>query len=103
MLEHVLGDKGTMRTIPSTYKNQQNLPTCFSDFPNTRIILDCTEIKMQIPSKLNEQNQTWSAYKHSNTLKGLVGCSPNGTVTCVSDLYGGCASDKTITADIPPF
>ena len=100
MLEHVLGDKGTMRTIPSTYKNQQTLPTCFSDFPNTRIILDCTEIKMQIPSKLNEQNQTWSAYKHSNTLKGLVGCSPNGTVTCVSDLYGGCASDKAITADL---
>ena len=29
MLEHVFGDKGTMRTIPSTYKNQQNLPTCF--------------------------------------------------------------------------
>ena len=54
---------------------------------------------MQIPSKFNEQNQTWSAYKLSNTLKGLVGCSPNGTVTCVSDLYGGSASDKAITAD----
>ena len=27
-----VGDKVTMRTIPSTYKNQQNLPTCFSDF-----------------------------------------------------------------------
>ena len=55
---------------------------------------------MQIPSKLNEQNKSWSAYKHSNILKGLICYSPNRTVTCVSYLYGGCASGKNITDDL---
>ena len=28
----------------------------------------------------------------------LVGVAPNGTVTFAGELYGGCASDKAITA-----
>ena len=36
------------------------MPECFSDYGNTRIILDCTEIKRDVPASLEEQNQTWS-------------------------------------------
>jgi hypothetical protein len=45
------------------------------------------------------QKQTYSAYKHHHTFKGLVGVAPNGVVTCVSDLYAGATSDKKIVQD----
>ena len=98
MLEKVVCDEGFM-SVPSTLKNKKTLPECFKEFSNTRIVLDCTEVKVCIPGKLDEQNKTWSSYKHSNTFKALVGVAPNGTVTFVSRLYGGCASDKAITID----
>ena len=96
VLEAVL--ESIMKDIPSLVKNQKSMPGCFSDYRNTRIILDCTEIKVDVPANLDEQNQTWSSYKHANTFKALVGVAPNGTVTFAGELYGGCASDKAITA-----
>ncbi|KAJ8950154.1 hypothetical protein NQ314_008007 [Rhamnusium bicolor] len=33
---------------------------------------------------------------HRNTLKGLVGVAPNGTITFLSNLYVGNTSDKNI-------
>ena len=43
------------------------------------------------------QSQTWSNYKHHNTYKVLVGVSPTGSVTFVSDLWDDRVSDKEIT------
>ena len=40
---------------------------------------------------------TFSNYKNDNTFKGLVGISPDGSVTFVSLLYPGCISDKELT------
>jgi hypothetical protein len=65
-------------------------------FPNTRIILDATEIRIQKPSKVKDQRSTWSSYKNGNTLKTMVGCSPRGVVTYLSKAYGGSASDRQI-------
>ena len=42
---------------------------------------------------------TWSGYNHHNTIKILVGISPNGFITFLLDCYGGRASDKYITKD----
>ena len=36
--------------IPSVSKNRMCLPTCFSNFSNCRIILDCTQIQCEVPS-----------------------------------------------------
>lgn len=45
------------------------------------------------------QSVTWSDYKHHNTGKFLVAVAPNSTITYISPIYGGRASDKAITLD----
>ena len=85
--------------VPWPTKEQilYNLPRAFMDFSNTQIVLDCTEIFVEKPSSHVAQWQTWSEYKHHNTVKLLVGVTPNGTVNFLSRLWGGRASDRCIT------
>lgn len=76
---------------------RRNMPHQFALYPTTRVIIDCTEIFVEVPSSMLAQSQTWSNYKHHNTFKVLVGISPNGQVISVSKLWGGRVSDKYIT------
>lgn len=74
------------------------MPECFkATYPNTRVIIDCTEIKTQQPSSLVLNSQMFSSYKGSNTFKCLLGIAPHGAVTFISPLYTGCISDVEIT------
>jgi hypothetical protein len=74
------------------------MPECFkSTYPNTRVIIDCTEIKTQQPSSLVLNSQLYSKYKGTNTFKCLLGIAPHGALTFVSSLYTGCISDVEIT------
>ena len=82
--------------IPSVSKNRMCLPTCFSNFSNCRIILDCTEIQCEVPSNMESQSATFSHYKQRHTFKGLIGVTPNGVITYASGLYPGSTSDKAI-------
>ena len=90
-----------MRALPiwaSKKTVQDTMPQCFKDmYPNTRVIIDCTEIFTEMPSSYRSQSATFSNYKHHNTAKGLVGISPNGAITFVSELYAGRSTDKQIT------
>ncbi|KAL1276413.1 hypothetical protein QQF64_036036 [Cirrhinus molitorella] len=73
------------------------MPAKFKEeFPNTFAILDCTALKIQRPSSLVFQSQTYSTYKSTNTLKSLVACDPQGAVIYVSALFTGAISDKEI-------
>ena len=45
------------------------------------------------------QYATWSEYKHHNTVKFLIGITPNGFISFLSDCYGGRKTDKFITMD----
>ena len=84
--------------IPSKEAVKRHLPECYQSFvPNIRYILDCTEVFIERPRDLELQAQTWSDYKHHNTLKMLVVISPNGHICMLSDSYGGRASDRQIT------
>ncbi|XP_068756790.1 uncharacterized protein [Montipora capricornis] len=73
------------------------MPQQFALYPTTRVIIDCTEVFVEVPSSMLAQSQTWSNYKHHNTFKVLIGISPNGQVIFVSKLWGDRISDKCIT------
>lgn len=91
---------GEVTVWPDRSIIQQNMPTKFRDeFPDTFIILDGTELKVQKPSSLRSQSQCYSDYKSSTTLKGLVGVDPRGSFTFISTLFSGSISDKEITTE----
>ncbi|XP_065060453.1 uncharacterized protein LOC135687738 [Rhopilema esculentum] len=83
--------------FPSKDLVKMNMPEQFKRYPSTRIIIDCTEIFIEVPSSLVAQLQTWSEYKHHNTWKALVGIAPSGAITFISKLWSGRVSDKEIT------
>ncbi|XP_008407578.1 uncharacterized protein ftr97 [Poecilia reticulata] len=76
-----------------------SLPADFKDYPDTTVILDCTELRCQCPSSPVLQSEVFSSYKSHCTLKGLIGIAPHGAVTFVSGLYAGSISDKQITCE----
>ena len=70
---------GQVPIWPTTAQIKNSMPECFKTiYPKTRVILDCTEIKVQRPSS-------------------KVGIAPHGAVTFISSLYQGSISDKEIT------
>ncbi|XP_077513952.1 uncharacterized protein LOC144124886 [Amblyomma americanum] len=74
------------------------MPDKFKElYPSTRIVLDCTEIFIENPSDYKTQSDTFSSYKGHNTAKGLIGITPNGSVSFVSNLAPGRLSDREIT------
>ncbi|XP_057302699.1 uncharacterized protein LOC130636867 [Hydractinia symbiolongicarpus] len=78
----------------------ETMPKCFKDlYPTTRVIIDCTEIFIEMPSSYRSQSATFSSYKHHNTAKGLVGIAPSGAITFVSDLYAGRKHGDSLMAD----
>ncbi|CAN8020314.1 unnamed protein product, partial [Ixodes persulcatus] len=85
---------------PSRKVVKEHMPECFSEvYPSTGIILDCTEVFIETPSDFRVQSDTYSSYKYHNTAKGLLGITPNGFVSFVSDLAPGRVSDKALTAN----
>jgi len=51
---------------------------------------------MDRPSSLVSQSSTFSAYKNRNTIKLLIGVTPSGAISFVSDCYKGSISDKKL-------
>lgn len=80
-----------MKTMPVAFFENFGL--------KVRVILDCFEIFIQRPSSLITRAETWSQYKHHNTVKFLIGICPQGMITFISRSFGGRASDKMITED----
>lgn len=82
---------------PSKEVIQKTMPADFKEkFLSTRIIIDCTEVFCEMPSSLLLNSELFSSYKNHVTLKGLVGISPSGAITFVSQLYTGNISDREI-------
>ncbi|XP_067679678.1 uncharacterized protein [Haliotis asinina] len=89
---------GSIPIWPSRVTVDKYMPPEFQiTYPSTRVILDCTELRIQIPSALVLNSMFYSHYKSSCTPKGLIGIAPNGAITFVSNLYTGVMSDVEIT------
>lgn len=68
------------KTMPETFKRKFGT--------NVVIIIDCFEIFIEIPSTLVAKAQTWSYYKHSNTVKILIGITPQGLFKLILQKLG---------------
>lgn len=74
-------------------------PARFSNLPDLRAIIDCSEIFIETPKDPVLQCATWSEYKHHNTIKFLIAVAPNSAITFLSKCYCGRASDRAVTLD----
>ena len=64
---------------------------------NIAVIVDCFEISINKPKNILARAQTFSSYKHHNTVKFLIGITPQGVISYISKGWGGCSSDKFLT------
>ena len=71
----------------------QYTPQQFSKYPNTRVIIDCTELYIQRPSSLVSQSETFSNYKHHNTFKVWQA----SLLVELSHLYLSCGDEERLT------
>ena len=64
-------------------------------------IIDCFEVFIETPSSLQARAQTFSSYKHHNTIKYLIGITPQGVVSFISKGWGGRTIDKYVLRILP--
>lgn len=86
--------------MPAVEQVKGTLPIAFRQkFPSTYAIIDGSEVFIETPSDLHMQSSTWSHYKHHNTVKFLLACTPNGAICYISPVYVGSISDKELTCN----
>ena len=73
-----------------------SMPTCFRARFGAKIttVIDCFELFIDRPSNLTARALTWSHCKNHNTVKYLVGITLQGTISFISNGWGGRKSDQ---------
>ena len=88
---------GSIKIWPHRDIILQNAPAEFLEkHPNNIVIIDATELKIEVPSALQKHSESYSSYKSHTTSKYLFGVDPKGGIMLISQLYGGSISDKQI-------
>lgn len=65
-----------LKTLPMDFRKH---------FPGYVVIIDCFEIFLDRASNPLARAQTYPSYKHHNTVKYLIGITPQGSVAFISD------------------
>ena len=64
---------GQINIWPSRKVVNESMPEAFKEkYPSTRVIIDCTEVRCQMPSSLLLNSELFSSYTNHTTLKALV-------------------------------
>ena len=95
---HKLWFKDMMSKVPSREKNLTSLPESFKLYPNCRMVIDCTDVKIETPATMSLKKLTYSSYRGMHSFKVLIGVAPNAVITYCSTLFPGSVSDKAIVA-----
>ena len=81
---------------PSREQMMTSMPMVFRKFfKNCICILDCTEVFIECPANLQARSHTWSEYKQHNTIKVLIAVTPQGTISFISEAWGGQIHHRT--------
>ncbi|XP_035670018.1 uncharacterized protein LOC118411646 [Branchiostoma floridae] len=89
--------------MKTSWENEETIPECYRRYPHLISVIDCTELQIEMATTLQARKETYSNYKNRDTVKFMVGLSPNLTVNYVSKGHGGRASDKHITLTSEEF
>ena len=58
-------------------------------FRRCTVVINCFELFIQRPTSLAARAQSWSHYKHHNTVKYLIDITTQGTIAFISKGWGG--------------
>ena len=67
------------------------------NFPKCVCVIDCFEVFCERPQDFMARAQTYSNYKHHNTVKCLIGITPKGVISYILKGWRGRVSDKHLT------
>ena len=88
---------GRLNIWPSRKLFDETMPEDFkARYPSTKVIINCTEIRCEMPRSLLLNSELFSSYKHHTTLKGLVGISPKGSSAFIEQLYTSSISEREV-------
>lgn len=82
-------DRESLKSLPHAFRN--------STFEKTVCVIDCFEIFIEKPRNLLASAQCYSTYKSHHTMKYLIAICPQGSISFISNRWGGRTSVKFIT------
>ena len=103
-LQHLASTTANLIFSPSKTQVQGTMPKCFyPDYSGTRVIIDCTEFRIECPAGVDNLIFPFSRYKKGYTAKILIGCFiclKSGCFICLkSKVNGGRTTDSQLTVE----